>query len=47
MGAETPVKATNVVQNLEEGRIAVIQGVYERVSLSSETSSETATTIDW
>ena len=47
MGAETPVKATNVVQNLEEERIAVIQGVYERVSLSSETSSETATTIDW
>ena len=29
MGAETPVKAANVVQNLEEDRIAVVQGVYE------------------
>jgi SAM-dependent methyltransferase len=32
MGAETPIKAANVVQNLEEERIAVIQGVYTRVS---------------
>lgn len=31
MGADAPVKATNVVQNLEDGRITVIQGVYERV----------------
>ncbi|ADB59565.1 Methyltransferase type 11 [Haloterrigena turkmenica DSM 5511] len=32
MGSETPVKAANVVRNLEEDRIAVVQGVYERVS---------------
>jgi SAM-dependent methyltransferase len=32
MGAETPVKAANVVRNLEEERVVVIQGVYERVS---------------
>lgn len=32
MGAETPIKAANVVRNLEEERIAVIQGVYKRVS---------------
>lgn len=44
MGAETPVKAMNVVQNLEEGRISVVQGVYERVKLPSWESSETATT---
>lgn len=31
MGAETPVKATNVVQNLEEERIVIVQGVYERL----------------
>ncbi|WP_256393746.1 class I SAM-dependent methyltransferase [Natronoarchaeum rubrum] len=32
MGAETPNKAANVVQNLKEERIAVVQGVYERGS---------------
>jgi SAM-dependent methyltransferase len=32
MGAETPTKAANVVRNLEEDRIVVVQGVYERVS---------------
>ena len=32
MGAETPIKAKNVVRNLEEDRIAVVQAVYERVS---------------
>lgn len=32
MGAETPIKAANVVQNLEEDQIAVVQAVYERVS---------------
>lgn len=31
MGAETPIKAANVVRNLEEDRIAVVQAVYERV----------------
>ena len=30
MGAETPVKAKNVVRSLEEERIAVVQGVFER-----------------
>jgi SAM-dependent methyltransferase len=34
MGADTPIKAANVVRNLEEERIAVVQGVYERVSRS-------------
>lgn len=34
MGTETPIKATNVVQNLEEERIAVVQGVFERVDQS-------------
>ena len=34
MGAETPTKAANAVRNLEEDRIAVVQGVYERVSQS-------------
>jgi len=32
MGAETPSKAANVVRNLEEDRIAVVQGAYERTS---------------
>ncbi|NUB91060.1 methyltransferase domain-containing protein [Haloterrigena sp. SYSU A558-1] len=32
MGAETPVKAANVVRNLEEDRIAVVQAVYERAN---------------
>jgi SAM-dependent methyltransferase len=32
MGAETPIKAANVVRNLEEERIAVVQGVFERMS---------------
>ncbi|QIO21988.1 class I SAM-dependent methyltransferase [Haloarcula sp. JP-L23] len=32
MGAETPIKAANVVQNLEEERITVVQGVYDRVN---------------
>ncbi|QRV16393.1 SAM-dependent methyltransferase [Haloterrigena salifodinae] len=32
LGAETPVKAANVVRNLEEDRINVVQGVYERMS---------------
>jgi SAM-dependent methyltransferase len=32
MGAETPIKAANVVRNLEEDRVAVVQGVYERTS---------------
>lgn len=32
MGAETPSKAANVVRNLEEERIAVVQGVFERVN---------------
>lgn len=45
MGSETPVKAMNVVQNLEEERIVVIQGIYERVSLPSGRSSGTATDI--
>ncbi|WP_254766014.1 class I SAM-dependent methyltransferase [Salinilacihabitans rarus] len=31
MGAETPIKAANVVRNLEEERIVVVQGVYERI----------------
>ncbi len=31
-GAETPTKAANVVHNLEENRIAVVQGVYERLN---------------
>lgn len=30
MGEETPTKAANVVRNLEEDRIAVVQGVYVR-----------------
>ncbi|HKJ59046.1 MAG TPA: methyltransferase domain-containing protein [Halobacteriales archaeon] len=30
MGAETPVKAKNVVRSLEEERIAVVQGVFQR-----------------
>lgn len=30
MGEETPIKAKNVVRNLEEDRITVIQGVFER-----------------
>lgn len=30
MGAETPIKAANVVRNLEEDRITVVQGAYER-----------------
>ena len=47
MGAETPEKATNVVRNLEEERIAVIQGVYKRISLPSGESSGTSTDIDW
>lgn len=29
MGSETPVKARNVVQNLEEERISVVQGAYQ------------------
>ena len=32
MGAETPTKAANVVRNLEEDRITVVQGAYERVN---------------
>lgn len=32
MGTETPIKAANVVRNLEEERIAVVQGVFERVN---------------
>ena len=31
MGTETPIKAANVVRNLEEERIALVQGVFERV----------------
>ncbi len=37
MGETTPVKAANVVQNLEEDRIRVIQGVFRR---SSESASQ-------
>jgi SAM-dependent methyltransferase len=47
MGAETPVKAANVVQNLGEERITVVQGVYEHVDLSSGISSGTSTNTDW
>lgn len=47
MGAETPVKAANVVRNLEEERITVIQGVYERASLAAGESSVTTSEIDW
>jgi len=47
MGSETPVKARNVVQNLDEERISVVQGAYERVELPTEGSSGTATTIEW
>lgn len=32
MGEETPAKAKNVVRSLEEKRIAVVQGVFERVA---------------
>ena len=47
MGAETPVKAANVVRNLEEDRIAVVQAVYERVGLPTGASSGKSTDIKW
>lgn len=47
MGAETPTKATNVVRNLEEERIAVVQGVYERVDDSHGEPSRTSREINW
>jgi len=47
MGSETPVKASNVVQNLEEDRISVVQAAFERVELPAGNSSGAATTIDW
>ncbi len=47
MGAETPIKAKNVVRNLEEERIAVVQGVFERVSDPYRTSSRASRQINW
>jgi len=47
MGAETPVKATNVVRNLEEERIAVVQGAFEGLELPTGESSGTETTTSW
>ena len=47
MGDETPVKASNVVRNLEEERIAVVQGVYEHVSLPSGASTGTSTDVQF
>lgn len=47
MGEDTPVKAANVVGNLEEERITVVQGIYERVSLPSGESSQAASDIEW
>lgn len=47
MGEETPTKATNVVRNLEEDRIVVVQGVYERVDDPSVTPSRSTQPIDW
>lgn len=47
MGADAPTKATNVVRSLEEERIAVVQGVYERVDDPYRIRSRTADQIDW
>lgn len=47
MGSNTPVKARNVVQNLEEERISVVQGAYERVESQTGGPSGTATTSEW
>lgn len=47
MGAETPVKARNVVRCLEENRVVVVQGVFERVPERYGTRTRASDSIDW
>lgn len=47
MGEETPVKAMNVVRCLEEDRVTVVQGVFERVADGPDASSRTADQVRW
>ena len=47
MGDEPQVKVKNVVRNLEEERITVVQGAYERVELPAREWTGTYTTIEW
>ena len=47
MGEETPTKATNVVRCLEEERIVVVQGVFERVDDPSGTPSRSQDEVRW
>lgn len=46
MGADTPSKAANVVRSLEEDRIVVVQGVFERAAEPSHTRTRGADHID-
>jgi ubiquinone/menaquinone biosynthesis C-methylase UbiE len=47
MGSESPAKAENVVRNLEEERIVVVQGAYERVELPAGESAGTSIDLEW